>query len=139
MSEPRDAEFFSQVRSLCNEGYTQNEVAKKFGISRSYVSDIVCGRAGWCPDEDAMEVIQGLKDDRAFARKRLREALRAEVLFKEAAEVACKHIKPLRAKAAPKFKKREGAIDETAVLVLSDGHHDQVVSWTRLSLTSPTP
>jgi transcriptional regulator with XRE-family HTH domain len=126
--QPRDEQFFSSVRSLCNEGYTQKEVAAKFDISRSYVSDIVCGRAGWCPDDDALAVIQGLKDDRAFARKRLREALKAEVLFKEAAKVATQNIKPLRAKAAPKFKKREGAIDETAVLVLSDGHHDQVVS-----------
>jgi len=128
MSEQRDPEFFSNVRSLCNEGYTQQEVAKKLGISRSYVSDIVCGRAGWCPDDDAEAVIQGLRDDKAFAKKRLREALRAEVLFKEAAEVACKHIKPLKPVAPPKFKKREEAIEETAVLVLSDGHHDQVVS-----------
>lgn len=123
----RDQDFFAAVREACASGLTQREVAKKFGISRNYVSNIVTGRNGWCEDTDEESVIQGLKDDRAHARARLRKALRAEVLFKEAAEVAASHIKPVKAPPVPKPKKGRNLVKETAVLVLSDGHHDQVV------------
>ena len=116
---------FTEVRRLCASGVTQVEVGRKFGISRSYVSDIVTGRAGWA--EDGADQVQAAKDARTASRSRLTRSLRAEDLFSEAAEVAKQYIKPLPKVKPPRFTKRVGAVEETAVLVLSDGHHDQVV------------
>lgn len=118
---------FQEVRQLYDGGYTQQQIAKKFGVSRSYISDIVCYRTGWHPDDDVDAIIQGLKDDRSYARRRLKQSLRAENLLSEAAKLASQ-VKPLRPAPVPKFPKRREAIQESAVLVLSDGHHDQVVT-----------
>lgn len=117
---------FQEVRNLCAAGHTQRDVARRMGISRSYVSDIVCFRVSDGDPEQACK-LQQLADAKRYAKSRLREGLRNEDVITHCAEIASESVKPLKPVAPPKFKKRSKAVQETLVVVLSDGHHDQVV------------
>lgn len=114
---------YNQVRNLSANGKSQREIAKSLGISQSYVCDILTGKAGW--SDNGAAKVQKMRDKSTLDRATLRTSLRAENLFEEACKVIRSSIKPLTPPALP--KPHGGRITETAVLHLSDGHHDQVV------------
>ena len=121
-----DPSEYENIRNLFHAGHRQRDIAEQYGCSRSLISNIVCFRAGDGDPETASK-LQQLADAKRYARTRLRASLRNEDLIRVAGNIAADSVKPLKTVAAPKFKKRRGAVQETAVLVLSDGHHDQVV------------
>jgi predicted transcriptional regulator len=114
---------FNRVRRLSESGKSQREIAKTLGISQSYVCDILTGKAGW--SEKGAAQVQKLRDRANDERRALRSSLRAENLYDEVYKVIKSSVKPINAPPIP--KPRAGKITETAVLHLSDGHHDQVV------------
>lgn len=128
MAKPRSIEpsQYAEIRGLFNAGHRQTDIAKMFGCSRSLISDICCFRTE-SDDPDTASKLQQLTDGKNWARARLRVNLRNEDVIRHCGNIAAEAISPLRPVAPPKFKKRRDAKQETAVLILSDGHHDQVV------------
>jgi len=116
---------YNKVRNLLAEGKSQRQVAKAVGCAQSTVSDISSGKLGWTDDSAAK--VQELKDNRSVDKARLRVGLRAEYLYDAAIEVIEEKLVPLKPGKTPTFSNRPEAVQETAVLILSDGHHDQVV------------
>ena len=139
-------------------GMKQTEIAKKYGVSRSVVSDIATGRiykhVPWpdnCspvpkksggqhkPVEDfdptnkkiqalEAEVIH-LTEERNRERQRAKSNAKTEGLFKAMTGELTNNIIPV--KPLPKVRKpysKKTRIEEHAVLHLSDGHHDQIVT-----------
>lgn len=119
-------EDYQEIRDLCNAGHKQTDVARMFGCSRSFISDIVCFRTPDGDPQQASRMLQ-LQDQVRSAKTRLRESLRNEDIIRECAKVAANSVKPLRPTKPPGIGKSEGKIQETLVVMLSDGHHDQVV------------
>jgi hypothetical protein len=113
---------FNAIRKALASGKSQREVARQFGISQSYVCDIATGKAGYRMAKDSQ--VQKLRDRSADKQKALRDSMRAEYLFEEAVQVIQK-LPPLIAPPVPSVG--TGGVTESAVLHLSDGHHDQVV------------
>jgi len=113
---------FNAIRKALAGGKSQRDVASQFGISQSYVCDIATGKAGYRLSKDSQ--VQKLRDKSAEKQKTVRESLRAEYLFDEAISVISK-LPALIPPPIPKLAK--GGITESAVLHMSDGHHDQVV------------
>lgn len=139
-------------------GMKQTEIASKYGVSRSLVSDIATGRVykdvpwpGGRPptpkraggqlkpitdydptnrkiQELEAEVIH-LTEERNRERQRAKSNAKTEGLFKAMASELTDQvipIKPLPRVRNPFLSKKR--IEEHAVLHLSDGHHDQVVT-----------
>lgn len=142
---------------LAEDRLTQPEIAKKFGISRSLVSNIATGRAykkveG--PDappkpgkgqrkklpefdptsERVLELeaeVTHLREERNHARRQLQVAAKSRGLFKAVADEMKARVKPFKSlpKARPTYKaSQEAAVVEHLVLHISDGHHDQIVT-----------
>ena len=119
---------YEEIRDLFNAGHRQADIAKMFNCSRSLISDICCFRT---PDGDPATAskMQQLADAKRFARTRLREGLRNEDIIRYCGEIAAEQTRPLKPVATPKLPAKSKQLkQETAVLVLSDGHHDQVVT-----------
>jgi hypothetical protein len=135
-------------------GRDQAKIAKKHGVSRSYVSDINTGRAGknvpWpgeppkplpakgqrnkIPDYDPtdrriMELeseVTHLTDELRFERRKVKAGAKMQGLFKAMAAELEDHIQPL--KPLPKvFKPTTKSITEEVVMHISDMHADQIV------------
>lgn len=121
-----DPSKYEEIRGLFHAGHRQTDIAKMFGCSRSLISDICCFRTD-DGDPDTATKLQQLADSKRWARGRLRENLRNEDVIRVCGDIAAESVKPFRPGSVPKFTKRRAAKQETAVLVLSDGHHDQVV------------
>lgn len=139
------------------DGIKQTDLAKKYKISRSLVSDIANERAhkdvawpngrptpkmaggqrkkieDYDPTDRKIQELQSevlhLTDERNRARSRAKSNAKLEGLFTAMSEVLTDKITPI--KPLPKARKKlvkKGLISEHAVLHLSDGHHDQIVS-----------
>jgi len=141
------------IKTMLTDGDTQKKIAKKFGVSRSLVSDIATGRAH---SEDKKPVIINkrggqysvgeaaeaqvlnyeaeiihLKDERLQLKRQLKSAVKSHGLMEGMVEELEKVIKPY-----PKLPFtlpvergiREDVITEHLVMHISDGHHDQVVT-----------
>ena len=139
-------------------GVKQTAIAKMYGVSRSLVSDIATGRIykgipwpeggqpapkraggqhkpieGYDPTNKKIleleaEVVH-LTEERNRERQRAKNNAKAEGLFKAMADELTEKIIPV--KPLPKEQKSFASrkqIEEHAVLHLSDGHHDQVVT-----------
>jgi len=122
MTESRNIE----MKCLQLAGWNTRDIAEKFSLNVGHVSRILRDTSFDGDPQDAAK-LQHLKDAATYAKSRLRTDLRSEGLIQEAAEIAATSIKPFKPVPTPKFKPRKKAIQETLVLVLSDGHHDQVV------------
>jgi len=119
---------YEEIRDLFNAGHRQADIAKMFDCSRSLISDICCFRT---PDGDPAiaSKMQQLADAKRFARTRLRTGLRNEDVIRYCGDIAAEQTCALKPVRAPKLPTAKGEVQqETAVLVLSDGHHDQVVT-----------
>lgn len=145
------------IKTDLTNGMTQPAVAKKHKVSRSLVSDIATGRVHknvpW-PDGDAPVKKQGgqrraapqfdpdndrikeleaevlhLREERDHARKAARMSAKEHGLFKAVVGEMDNRIRPYKAlPPARDLKPRKDTIEEHAVMHLSDGHHDQIIS-----------
>lgn len=130
------------------QGKTQAEVAKKFKVSRSNISEIATGRA-WAKVEGPAKVntrktavkdynptdervlqleaeVACLRQERGLVKRQYEATKKEHGLFNAVASEMSKYIVPLKATKPPKVSSK-GKITESLVLMLSDGHHDQVV------------
>lgn len=127
---------------LASKTMTQKQIGAKFGVSRSVVSDIACGRVhkdvksqAEVSEEDArffklQAEIAHLREERNNARRQLKAAARSHGLFQAIAEEMDERVTPMLAlpKARPRFKPTRDTVEEHLVMHISDGHHDQVVT-----------
>jgi len=146
-----------KLKADITAGIKQTELAKKYKISRSLVSEVANERAHkdvpWPSGQPAPKIAGGqrkpiedhdptdkkvlaleadlihLKAERDRARTQARASAKLEGLFKSMEGVLTDKISPMQP--LPKARKKSnksGLITEHAVLHLSDGHHDQVVN-----------
>jgi len=116
-----------EIRAYHAAGWTLSDIGAKFGLNPGHIGRIIKHKTAADDDPQEASKMLALQDKANYARNRLREGLRNEDLIRVVADIAATAIKPFRPVAPPKFTKRKGAVQETLVLVLSDGHHDQVV------------
>lgn len=147
----------AQLKTDIAAGMKQTDVAKKYKISRSSVSEIARNKVHkdvpWPTGEPAPKMAGGqrkpiedydptskkileleadlihLKAERDRARTQARASAKLTGLFNSMEGVLTDKISPMSA--LPKARKKssgKGLITEHAVLHLSDGHHDQVVN-----------
>lgn len=128
--------------ALATKELTQKQIGSKYGVSRSVISDIACGRVhksvksdAEVSEEDAQVFrlqaeIAHLREERNTARRQLRAAAKSHGLFQAVAEEMDERITPMTAlpKARTPFKPSGDTVEEHLVMHLSDGHHDQVVT-----------
>ena len=135
-------EIATKIKQAIVNGETHAGIAKQFGISRGYVSDIASGRRqGHVPwpsptkkydptDKRIRELeseVLHLTEERNRERQKARANAKTEGLFQAMTSVLRQKIPAL--KPLPKVKPTgKGLIEEHAVLHLSDGHHDQIIS-----------
>lgn len=127
---------------LATKNLTQAEIGKKYGVGRSVVSDIACGRVHKDvvteneidPEESEVLKLRGeiehLREERNQARREMKEAAKTQGLFAAIMDEMRQRVKPIKAlpPARPAYKKREGSITEHLVMHISDGHHDQIIT-----------
>lgn len=139
-------EEVTKIKQAIVNGEKHIDIAKQFGISRTYVSDIASGRrqgnVPWPaptkrfdPTDKRIQELESevlhLTEERNRERQRARANAKTEGLFQAMASVMEKKIpafKPL-----PHVKRNKTSskvIEEHAVLHLSDGHHDQIITPT---------
>jgi transcriptional regulator with XRE-family HTH domain len=141
---------------LAENKLTQPEIAKKFKVSRSLVSNIATGRAhkdvegpeappkaargqrkklpDYDPtDERVLELeadVVHLREERNHARLQLKAASKSKGLFEAMSEEMERVVQPYSAlpPARKAFSKAgKASVTEHLVLHISDGHHDQTV------------
>jgi len=126
---------------ICEKILTQKEIGEKFGVSRSVVSDIACGRVHTdiradveMTDEEAQifklkAENEHLREERNLYKRQLKGAAKTQGLFQAVVDEIA-DLKPLRPlpSARPTFKPSKGTKREHLVMHLSDGHHDQVIT-----------
>ena len=146
-----------KIKIDLSNGMTQPEIAKKHKVSRSLISDIATGRchkdvpwpdgdapvkrAGgqrratpmFDPDNDRIKELESevlhLREERDHARKAARMSAKQRGLFKAVVDEMDTKVRPFKAlPPARDLKPRKDTIEEHAVMHLSDGHHDQVIS-----------
>jgi len=145
-----------QIKHAIVDGEKQSEIAKRFNVSRSIVSDITTGRVhkkvAWPGGEPPLpkraggqhkpvldydptdkrvleleaEVVH-LTEERNRERQRVKAGAKIAGLFKAVVAEMEQRVKPFKA-LPPAFEyRRKAQIVEHCVMHLSDGHHDQVV------------
>lgn len=147
----------AKIKADIAAGLTQPEIAKKHKVSRSAVSDIATGRSHkdvpWPDDEQPVKVPGGqrqkkveydptdervqeleaevlhLRQERDHARRSAKSSQKQHGLFKAIAAEMDDRVTPFTAlPSVYRFNKKTDSIEETMVLHLSDGHHDQIVT-----------
>ena len=151
-----NAKKVTAIKEMLAEGKTQPETAKKFGVSRSLISDIATGRAwskvkGDTPTKKAggqrkalptydptdkriisleAELLH-LQDERNVMRRQVKALTKTHGLFQTVAEEMERIVVPMKAlpRVVPVERKliKDHQIEEHLVMHLSDGHHDQIV------------
>lgn len=146
----------ADIKAAIAAGMNQPQIAKKFKVSRSIVSDIATGRAHkdveWpdgeapmpkqvggqhkaIPDYDptdakVMELeaeIVHLTEERNRERRKVKAGAKIAGLFRAITSEMETRIKPFSALPSLYTPRAKAKIVEDCVLHLSDGHHDQVV------------
>jgi len=136
---------------------TQEEIAKKYRVSRSIISDIDANRAwknvpwpeGYSPkaqgpqrnripdfdptDERIIELeaeVEALREERRHARQQYKASKKEMGLYRAVVDEMDKRVKPLKPFKGykPHGRRKKGLIEETLVMHISDGHHDQTVN-----------
>lgn len=121
---------------------TQKQIGKKYGVGRSVISDIACGRVhkDVVPFSEVTDheqelfnlqaEISHLREERNVARKQLKVATKTHGLFKAVAEEMEERVRPMTSlPLARKPYSDTKIVEEHLVLHLSDGHHDQVITY----------
>jgi hypothetical protein len=146
----------AEIKDQLSAGKTQPEIAAKYGVSRSLISDIATGRAwswtsGEVPKKKAggqpkaipaydptntkvlaleAEIIH-LQDERNVMRRQVRAMTKTHGLFTALTEEMNRIVVPMSAlpRVPPVERKivNERQIEEHLVMHISDGHHDQIV------------
>ena len=140
----------SAIKKAINKGdLTQKQIAEKYGVSRSLVSDIATGRVhtdvnpqitkvkmsgGQTKEYDVddhiislMGQVENLRLERNDLRRQVRKASKTQNIFEAVAEEVSGYTKALVPKGKVYTPKRSADVEESLVLHLSDGHHDQIV------------
>jgi len=143
----------SKIKELIAEGkLTQPEIAKKFKVSRSLVSDIATGRvhrdsddclphkqaggqhkplADYDPTNERILELESeivhLTDERNRERQRVKAGAKTAGLFKAIVTEMDRRIKPYTALPSVYEPKPRARIIEQCVMHISDAHADQVV------------
>lgn len=146
----------ASIKGDLTNGLTQPAIAKKYGVSRSLISNIACNRThadvAWpdgdaprkrpggqhkakpCfdPDNERIKELEGevahLLDERNHARKSQKATAKEYGLYRAVVIEMDKRIHPFKAlPPARDLKPRKDTIEEHFVMHLSDGHHDQIV------------
>jgi hypothetical protein len=121
---------------------TQKEIGDKFGVSRSVISDIACGRvhtdvqaASEASEEDKEMFklnsrLAVVREERNALQRQLRAAAKNNGLMEAVVEEMEDRVVPMKAlpKARKPYTKPDKLISEHLVLHLSDGHWDQCVT-----------
>lgn len=137
------------IKRAINAGLlTQKEIGKKYGCTRSTVSDIATGRIhknvepaitrvkpiGGQPNGDIetqnlslVGTVETLREERNLLRRQLRSASKSYNIFESLVGQLEERIIPLKPKGSVYIPKRSPDVEETLVLHLSDGHHDQII------------
>ncbi len=147
-------ELATQIKQDLVDKIPQRTMAKKYGLSRSLISDISVGKSygdiPWPylsgssveqnesdeehdPTDRHIQELEGqvihLTEERNRARKHAKSNAKMEGLFTSMAEVLTERVIPVKPlPPARKHSVKRGLIEEHVVLHLSDGHHDQVVN-----------
>jgi transcriptional regulator with XRE-family HTH domain len=117
---------------------TQKQIGEKYNISRSMVSDIACGRSyNAVPatvDDEIIKLkaeVAHLREEKNLANKRLKHAVKNKGLFQAITDEMETRINPFTPlpTARGKVKPTKNQTVEHLVMHLSDGHHDQVVTY----------
>lgn len=127
-------------KELAKTNLTQKQVGEKYGVSRSVISDIACGRLHKDVQVDVSEdsyvfqlqsEIAHLREERNLANRQLKNAAKTHGLFQAIKEEMEDRVKPMKAlpEARPEYSASKDVMQEHLVLHLSDGHHDQVVTY----------
>jgi len=145
-----------EIKDLIRKGVSQPEIAKRFKVSRSLVSDIATGRAWKEKDDDPMPVklpsgqrkgapeydptdqrILGLNsevamlvDERNSLRRQVKAMTKSHGLFRAMRDELERVVCPMTAlPSLPPVERIKGtkSIEEHLVMHLSDGHHDQII------------
>jgi transcriptional regulator with XRE-family HTH domain len=131
-----------EVKELLSEKQlTQKQIGTKFGVSRSVISDIACGRVHKdvqskteATEEESLifglqSEITHLREERNLARRQLKQAAKSHGLFQAIAEEMETRVTPMIALPKSRIVRAVPAtVEEHLVLHISDGHHDQVVT-----------
>jgi transcriptional regulator with XRE-family HTH domain len=121
---------------------TQKQLGKKYGVSRSVISDIACGRvhkdvkSEVDMDERDTQIFrlrsdnEHLREERNNYKRQLKSAAKTQGLFQAVVDEMDDRIKPMKPLPSqrPKFKPDRNSISEHLVMHISDGHHDQIVT-----------
>lgn len=136
-------EMVVQIKDALNQGaLTQKQIGAKFGVSRSVISDIACGRVHknvratgeTTPEEREIFGLQAeiahLREEKNAAKRQVQQAAKAHGLFKAVVEEMEQRIKPIPAlpSARQNFTPGDDQMSEHLVMHLSDGHFDQVIT-----------
>jgi len=145
-----------KIKQAIADGVTQPDIARRFNVSRSIVSDIATGRVhkdvAWpggeppgpkraggqhknLPDYDPTDKrileleaeIVHLTDERNRERQKVKAGAKIAGLFKAVVAEMEQRVKPFAALPSQLEYRRKAQIVEHCVMHLSDGHHDQVV------------
>jgi len=142
MAKLNEKQVVKLKTDLCKKLLTQKEIGAKYGVSRSIVSDIACGRV-WKDIKASVEMtdVEGqvfklqsenehLREERNQYKRQLKVAAKTQGLFAAVVDEMDTRVKPLRPlpSARPTFKPGKETITEHLVMHLSDGHHDQIVT-----------
>ena len=156
MAKLTDKKVLAIKKLLAENKLSQPEIAKKYRISRSTVSDIATGRTHtkvegptappkigkgqrkklpeFDPTSERILELEGevthLREERNHARRQLQVAAKSRGLFKAVSSEMDKRIQPFKALPVPRpsYKRPKAAsVVEHLVLHISDGHHDQIV------------
>src|SRR6056297_3661481 len=101
-----------EIKALHSAGWTQRDIADKFGLNPGHVSRIVRAAGPLDDPQEASKMLR-LQDQTRYARGRLREGLRNEEVVRRCAEIAAREIKPFRPVKGPSYTRKEGKVTET--------------------------
>ena len=156
MAKLTDKKVIAIKKLLAEDKMTQPEIAKRYKISRSTVSNIATGRVHkkvegpaappktnkgqrkklpeFDPTSERVLELEGevthLREERNHARRQLQVAAKSRGLFKAVSSEMEKRVKPFKAlpSARPSYKQsKKASVVEHLALHISDGHHDQIV------------
>ena len=147
-----NAKQVSEIKDLVCSGVKQKEIAAKYGVSRSIISDIATGRAwtnvkssirgvkkkvipSYDPTNDRILTLEAeiahLQDERLVMRRQVKAMTKSHGLFKTIMDEIPDIVCPMEAlpKALPVDPQppKDQQIEEHLVMHISDGHHDQIV------------
>lgn len=143
MTKLNDEQVAEIKEHISAQTLTQKQIGNKYGVSRSVISDIATGRVhkDVKPNNEVTEEeaqifkLQAenahLREERNLATRQLKSAAKTQGLFQAIVDEMDDRVTPMKSLpiARPSFDSSAGVVEEHLVMHLSDGHHDQVVTY----------